>query len=147
MWRKPNPARRQTLVGSDELWLAELCHAVADRHPALQRFNPRNDLWQRYFQSPVDKAAHTLDQTDRAIRFNQQGVLTTRSNAGDLLLRWLEFKPNKLDEEGEAIQKWLRQWLKDDKTLDDSVLERIRNKLKEETLENHDLYNQPVCRL
>lgn len=141
--RKPKARSKRTSLGQDELFLSEIRHLAEDDHPSRGRFNPSEKLWKRYFQSPVDKAAHTVGRANDAIRFDHLGVLKTPSNATEFLRKWLELSVHEHGTEVEAIGRWL----KDGDVLEDSALDRIRQKLEEETLENHDLYSQPVCRL
>ena len=141
--RRVKKTRRERILDKGELSLPEIAQLVETEHPSPERFKTSPELWKRYFQSPVDKAAHTVDRTHQAIRFDHLGVLKTPSNAIGFLLRWLgpTFSRN------EAHRGAIEKWLKNGDVPNSDALSKIEKKLSDESLRNHDLYNQPVCRL
>jgi hypothetical protein len=121
-----------------ELTLSEVIDLV-DSPSFKDLFKPPHKEWQRYFQSPVDKAAHS---TNEVFTFNKLGALTKHREATKFLLGWLDVR-----RKDQATRGAIRDWVKDGKVLTGDVIDKIAEKLKKETLPNQALYNQPICRL
>lgn len=132
---------REDLLDKPELNLSQVADLVDS--PAFQNlFRPTEDEWQRYFQSPVDKAAHSVN---KVFEFNHLGALQNHKGAEKFLLKWLEV--DKEDRADEVTRGAINKWLASGDVLAGEALDKIAEKLKKETLPNQALYNQLICRL
>jgi hypothetical protein len=133
---------REDILKKDRLDLSEIPDLIGVKHPHKKLFYPPKGWKESYFQSPVNKVAYTLD-ADKAFKFSWRGTLENLDTANTFLLQWLGL--NKIKHE--ATCRAIRMWLEEGRIHDSDVLDRIAKKLRDETLTNHALYNQPVCRL
>jgi hypothetical protein len=135
---------RERILDNGPLRLTKIAALVDPPKQSKKLFDPQQEkggrIWKRYFQSPVDKAA-CLVGTD--FQFDQRGALLNWRVPREFLLKWLRGDGKRID----GYVKELERWLEHGDVLPEPVIEIITRKLKDETLEDHDLYNQPVCRL
>lgn len=135
--KKAGKTKRKAPLERSALTLPQVADLV-DSLNFQDLFKPKKTEWQRYFQSPVDKTAHSVG---KSFNFNELGALAKHSSAENFLLDWLEIDRSNLL--GNAI----RDWLKNGTILDGEVVDKIAERLKKETLPNQALYNQLICRL
>ena len=131
-------SKREKILKGVAINLTDVASLIDNLPNFRPLFIPGKNIWKRYFQSPVDKAAHVVGTQ---LQLNNQGALIHYEAARDFLTKWLGV--GRKTEGSDAIDRWLQ----DGRFLPDSVLDKIKDKLNEDTLTNHALYNQPVCRL
>lgn len=135
----PN-STQEDLLKHPVLHLSELRENFVGRQSLCKkRYKKACAKWGDYFQSPVDKAAQTLNS---AFRFNEFGAFmdgdTDFETAKKALLAWLQI------EGGDDL---IEGWLRTGEPLPTEKLDIVRRKLRNETLTNDSLYDQPICRL
>ena len=131
---------QEDLLQHPVLHLSELRENFVGKNSACsKRYKKACRKWGDYFQSPVNKAAQTLES---AFNFNEAGAFmdgdTNFETAKVALLGWLEIKGG-----DDLIEEWLRTG----RPLPTEKLDIIRRRLRYETLTNDSLYDQPICRL
>lgn len=133
----PN-STQEKLLKRTELQLSDLKLFVDQTYLCHKLYHKASAKWGDYFQSPVNKVAATLLP---AFEFDERGALrdkgTHLKEAQRALFEWLDVPREAMIEE----------WLRSGKPLSPERLDVFKRKLSEETLTNHSLYNQPICRL
>lgn len=150
-----------SLLEEREITLKQLGDLIHPFGKMGKRFHDPPMGWGGYFQSPVSKAAQTLDGR---IEFDPTGALKEGTDGSkEALSGWLglspsatsgprdraeaaETIPTQSEDHTDGLSKALDDWL-DLGSPNKHLFERIQERLSEEALTNADLYNHPVCRL
>lgn len=131
----PNPKAKQFLEGEPELRLSQLADFVSKRELCSSLYAEAVKEWGTYFQSPVNKVAHTEKPI---FQFDEWGALRDADSSIALgsLAKALNVKPDAI-----------RDWLSVGNPLSPETVNVIKRRLREKTLTNESLYSQPICRL
>lgn len=144
----PDTTHKDLLDGQD-LSISDLRNLVSKKIKCNILYDKAFELLGHYFQSPVNKAAWTLEH---GIKFDGHGALHD-SKAEIPAVRTallnslgIECSTTKIDEESDE-NGTISGWLKYGHPLNPEELRKIKSQLSVNTLTNHSLYNQPICRL
>ncbi len=122
------------------LTLSELGNLIRSDASYGGRFHDPPDQWKGYFQSPVNKAAWTVD---KSFVFNENGALVVDdlTQAITALQKWLSLSSDDPD------SLPLKEWLESGTPGNGLILRKMGRRLSKESLKNSILYNQKICRL
>lgn len=100
-----------------------------------EAFHAPTRQWDGYHQSPLTKAAGTLDQL---IEFDDYGTLKDSEGALEALVSWAGPKMSESE---------LKDWLNEGAPLVPAVVAKLVRRLEEMTLHEDQLFARPICRL